>query len=328
MYHHFGEPRYPSTNISLAQFDAHLNYLEENNFQVWPLEKIVMQLKAQKPLPAQVVAITIDDAYRSIYAHAYPRLKQRGWPFTVFVSTDVVDKKMSAFMSWDQMREMQQHGATFANHSSHHDFLITPQANEALNAWQQRIRSDLQQAQQRLKQELGSAPALFAYPYGEYNQSLQQIIAALGWSAFGQQSGAVSRYSNPLALPRFPVAGAFATLDQFKIKVTSLPLPIVNATPDEPLLGAQNPPRLQLTLKHHPDIKLDQLNCFASNQGEAKVIWVNMDEGRLMVEAHKPFNNRRNRYNCTAPSKSTGRYYWYSHLWIQRQSSAVQNTSD
>jgi len=317
MYHHFGEARYPTTNVSLQQFDAHLSYLAQNRFEVWPLEEIIAQLKAAKPLPSRVVAITIDDAYRSIYDHAYPRLKARGWPFTVFVSTDAVDKKMPAFMSWDQMREMQGHGASFANHSSRHDYLITQQKGEPFSAWQQRIRTDLQHAQQRLQQELERALPLFAYPYGEYNPALQQIIKEFGWTAFGQQSGVVSQYSDRLALPRYPMAEQFADLGQFETKVMSLPLPVLSAAPVDPIIDRQNPPRLQLTVAQHQDIQLDQLNCFASNQGAAKVTWINRKRGQLTVEAHKPFGSRRSRYNCTAPSRASGRYYWYSHPWIR-----------
>ncbi len=322
MYHHFGEARYPSTNISLQQFDSHLDYLEKNNFQVWSLERIIKQLNSQQPFPGKVVAITIDDAYRSVYSNAYPRLKQRRWPFTVFVSTDTVDKKMPAFMSWDQMREMQQHGATFANHSSYHDFLIEHKDNETASAWQHRIRRDLQHAQQRLQRELGTAPALFAYPYGEYNLPLQQIVKELGWTAFGQQSGVVSRYSDRLALPRYPMAEQFATLAQFRTKVMSLPMPIITSTPSSPVLGKKNPPMLQLTLADNGDIQLDQLNCFASNQGPTSVRWLDKVNGRFTVEARQPFDNRRNRYNCTAPSRERGRYYWYSQLWIQSKTAS------
>ena len=317
MYHHFGESRFPSTNVSLKQFDAHLHYLEENNFQVWSLEKITRQLDSKQPFPERVVAITIDDAYRSIYTEAYPRLKKRNWPFTVFVSTDTVDKKIPAYMSWAQMREMQRHGATFANHSSHHHYLIKQTQNETIEAWQRRIQNDLNKAQQRLQAELGEAPPLFAYPYGEYNTALQQIIKALGWTAFGQQSGVVSQYADRLALPRYPMAEQFAALAAFKTKVTSLPLPVINTSVLDPVIGRQNPPHLQLTLEKSEDIRLDQLNCFASNQGAAKVTWIDKESGEFSVEAQSPFNNRRSRYNCTAPSKRTGRYYWYSHLWIK-----------
>lgn len=323
MYHHFGEPRFPGTNVTLQQFDAHLHYLEKNQFKIWSLEKIIKQLETGEPFPDRVVAITIDDAYRSIYTHAYPRLKQRNWPFTVFVSTDPVDKKMPAFMSWQQMREMQQHGATFANHTTHHDFLIKQVTNETAGDWQLRIRNDLKTAQQRLQTELGNAPPLFAYPYGEYNSALQQIVKDLGWSAFGQQSGVISQYSDRLALPRYPMAAQFAAMPSFKTKVMSLPLPVIDSSPVDTIIKQQNPPQLQLTLTLDDDIRTDQLNCFASNQGAAKVTWLDKENGKFRVEADKPFNSRRSRYNCTAPSKSSGRYYWYSHLWIRTTSDSA-----
>ena len=52
-------------------------------------------------------------------------------------------------------------------------------------------RQDLQKAQQRLENELGSAIPYFAYPYGEYNTELAQSVAELGLTGMGQQSGAI-----------------------------------------------------------------------------------------------------------------------------------------
>lgn len=318
MYHHFGEPRYPSTNVSLVQFDSHLDYLEDNGFNVWPLVKIVEHLRKRQAIPPRVVAITIDDAYRSIYQHAYPRLKKRGWPFTVFVATDAVDRQMPAFMSWEQMREMKRHGASFANHSSYHDFLIERRDGESDVQWRQRIRADLKHAQQRLEQELGDAPPLFAYPYGEYTPALQQIVTDLKWSAFGQHSGAVGVHADLTALPRYPMAGGFAEPQQFRTKVMSLPLPVVTTDHPSPILNRENPPGLRITIDTaFDDVRLDQLNCFASNQGAAKINWIDKTGGIVEIEAIRPLTERRSRYNCTAPSKSSNRYYWYSQLWIR-----------
>ncbi|WP_455198157.1 polysaccharide deacetylase family protein, partial [Kaarinaea lacus] len=124
MYHHFGVSQYPSTNIRLEQFDAQLQYLADNDYQVWPLTKVAQYISAGKEFPGRVVAITIDDAYDSVYLEAFPRLRSRKWPFTVFVSTDGVDKRYKSYMTWDQMREMKQQGVTFANHSASHDYLV------------------------------------------------------------------------------------------------------------------------------------------------------------------------------------------------------------
>jgi len=37
-------------------------------------------------LPANTVSITFDDACRTIYTEAFPRLRKRNWPFTLFAS--------------------------------------------------------------------------------------------------------------------------------------------------------------------------------------------------------------------------------------------------
>ena len=116
MYHRFGESRYPSTSITLAQFEEQLAFFEKNDFSALPLSEIVETMKHNKQLPDKAIAITIDDAYLSAYTEAYPRLKGKGYPFTVFVATGIVDQGIPAYMDWQQMAEMQKHGASFANH--------------------------------------------------------------------------------------------------------------------------------------------------------------------------------------------------------------------
>ena len=91
MYHRFGEDKYPSTNIRLDQFDAHLEKLASGDYTVLPLDKIIRHIQDGTELPDRTVAITIDDAYLSVFTEAWPRLKAKGFPFTVFVATDPID---------------------------------------------------------------------------------------------------------------------------------------------------------------------------------------------------------------------------------------------
>ena len=51
MYHRFGEDRYPSTNIRLAQFEEHLALLTNGDYTVLPLPEIVATLQAGGSLP-------------------------------------------------------------------------------------------------------------------------------------------------------------------------------------------------------------------------------------------------------------------------------------
>jgi poly-beta-1,6-N-acetyl-D-glucosamine N-deacetylase len=318
MYHHFGDDTPPSTSVTLAQFDAQLDYLADNGYRVWPLEQIVAQLRERKPLPDKVVAITVDDAYTSAYHEAWPRLRARGWPFTVFVATDPVDQGLHAMMSWQQMREMAAAGVSFANHSRAHEHLVRHRAGEDEAQWHARVRADLLYAQERLQAELGRAPPLFAYPYGEYDSALRALVGELGYSAFGQQSGPVSNYADPLALPRYPMAVAFAALDEVRDKLQSLPLPVLHVEPDDPVL-APDETRPVLTLTLHPGgYDPDTLGCYVSGQGRVTPRWLDADRTRFTVQAERPLAVGRSRYNCTAQSSSGAGWLWYSQPWILR----------
>ncbi len=313
MYHHFGEKSYPSTSIPLKLFEQHLQHFEQEGFQVLALASVLDALQRGEALPDKTVVITMDDAYRSVYTEAYPRLKQRGWPFTVFVSTDYIDKRYSNYMNWEQMREMQQHGASFGNHSRSHEHLIHRHPDETESEWRKRIKNDIEFAQQRLKNELNTVIDVIAYPYGEYDLALANIVESLGLIGMGQHSGAMGSNSDFRFLPRFPMAEAFAAMNVFNTKVGSLPLPLTQ-TPEVDPVTTETRPALKLVFdKTQPTIK--QLNCFASGQGQIEAQQVN--EFEYLIQARKDLPSGRSRYNCTAPTAQSGRFFWFSQPWIR-----------
>src|SRR3546814_1721278 len=104
MYHRFGEDDRPSTSIRLSQFEAHIAELTSGRYRVMALPEIVARLRAGQPLPQRAVAITIDDAALSVYREAWPRLKAAGLPFTLFVSTEPLDR---GFRSEEHTSELQ-----------------------------------------------------------------------------------------------------------------------------------------------------------------------------------------------------------------------------
>ena len=315
MYHKFGEDRYPSTSVTLAQFDSHLDYLKNNGFHVLPLEEVVSAFRSQSPLPDKSIAVTVDDAYLSVYKEAYPRMKELNWPFTVFVASDGVDKGFSSYMNWDQMREMQKNGVLFANHTSTHDYLIRKKEGETTDAHVVRIRADIERCQKRLTEELGSAPMLFAYPYGEYNTDIAQLVESMGFAAFGQHSGAMGLHGNPVTLPRFPVNQHYGDVKNLRAKFHSLALPVLSIDPFEPVT-ADRQPVLEVNLEN-TDARLNELACFISGQGRTDPTWIESDK-RFSIQAAKPLSKGRNRYTCTAPNQARNRYYWFSHQFVIR----------
>jgi biofilm PGA synthesis lipoprotein PgaB len=318
LYHHVSDSTPKSTSISPPAFEAQMDYLEQNNFAVVPLLDLAEKLRKGEALPDKTVAITFDDSYVSVYESAYPRLKKRGWPFTFFVNTDAVSTG-KVFVTWDQLRQMANNGATIANHTTKHNHLPRRDKNETERQWRARITEEINRAQQKIKQEIGKAPMMLAYPFGEYDVEIQKIAKKLGYIAFGQQSGALYSKGDLQAVPRFPFGGSFAELDDFIMKVNTKPLPVKKVefyagktkALDNLIVREGEKPWLVLTLDDPALLK--KVNCFATGQG---AIPVEVIDNKLWAQAKNALSPGRTRYNCTAYTGEKGRFYWYTQQWL------------
>lgn len=316
-YHHVSERTPGITSVTPEQFQDHLDYLHEGGFAVMRLSEVVDLMAARKPLPENCVSLSVDDAYRSIYEEAWPRTRKYGFPLTVFVSTESVDRGLSNFLTWEQMREMAIDGVDFQNHSHTHDHLVRLRPGESVDDWEQRVALDLLLAQNRIIEELGTTPTLFAYPYGEFNLSLQRLVRSMGLAGFGQQSGPAWVEGNFAALPRFPMNVFYARMRSFPTKVRTLPLPIISAQPSEPLVEDHEwQPTLTLTFS---DAVADprRLTCYVNGSPDVEYRWREGPTLQVDVTPKGVLHVGRNRYNCTLPAQE-GRFYWYSHNWLRR----------
>jgi peptidoglycan/xylan/chitin deacetylase (PgdA/CDA1 family) len=315
-YHHVDTGTPASTSISPELFDEHIRFIQNNGYTVWPLDDAVDAVRNDKPLPDKAVVITVDDAYRSVYTEIYPRMKKLGWSFTVFVNSDAHDRKLGHYISWDQMREMKKQGAIFANHTNSHLHLLRKQPGEDEVQWLTRVRQDIEYGQRRLIEELGEAPMLFAYPYGEHNPQLRKLVTDLGYVGFGQQSGPIGPRSDYSMLPRFPMAAGFAGMRRFPEKLNTLPLPVIAVEPEDPVLSeGDSLPVLRLTLADG-SYRRSAISCYLTGQGKGQLAW---QGDTLRVIPNRALPVGRSRYNCTAPNTRGSGYYWYSHAWFKKK---------
>jgi len=305
MYHRFDEPKYPSTNIKMEQFKKQLEYLKTNNYNVWHLSKIISHIKDKKELPPKTIALTIDDAYLSVYENAYPLLKEMGFAFSVMISTNPIDANSKNYMSWLQMREMQEHKAEFINHSVMHHYLIEKNKKE--------VTDEILKAQKRLHEELGDSvnenPRLFSYPFGEYDEKIKSILEDLNFIGITQTSGAIGFDTDLREIPRFPMAEAYASMESFITKLNTKPMPILSILEKNNIIKNNNPPKLTITFKE----RLPNMQCFISSGEKINHTWISQTE--LEVIADEKLKEPRDKYTCTAPTKNN-KWYWYSHLWI------------
>lgn len=319
LYHHISTTTPRATSTSPEEFRQHLQMIEDEGFEVWPLSKITRYLATNQPLPSRVTAISFDDAFSSILTEAAPLLEQRHWPYTIFVNSKAVDERHSHMLNWQQLNSLQSRGAELANHSHSHSHLVKRLNGETEEQWTQRMRTEITTTSKKLKQHTGSESTLFAYPYGEYDYPLQAIVRELGFTAFGQQSGALSAALDNTALPRFPAAGAYANPKTLRTKLLSqaMPLAKVDIISGDEINGLTpykvDIPKLKLQF-NDGNWRLGQLSCFASGQGRIKT---HREGNSVTVEANQAISIGRSRYNCTMPSNEAGRYYWFSQPWIR-----------
>jgi len=311
-YHHVSDSTPASTSLSPKQFAKQMAYLKSAGFQVVDLKTALDKIKAHESLPSKVVAITFDDGYRDIYEQGFPILKQYGYPFTVFVNSEPLKQKNPHFLTWNIMKEMEKSGAVFANHTVSHPYMARKEEGESDAAWHTRMEKEVAGVETALIKHLGHSPKMLAYPYGESNHLLRNMMKEKGFIAFGQQSGVVSADSDFEDLPRFPASGRFATLSTLKLKLNAMPMPLLKEESGD--YADDNPVSLRLTFKLGK-YRLKDLACYVSGQGKANLDWVSKDE--VVVTATKPFGVGRGRINCTMPNDSSKQYYWYSNVWIR-----------
>lgn len=318
IYHHVSNTMPASTSISPERFVAHMDYLKKNNYKIVPLTELTERLRKGEPLPDKTVAITFDDSYADVYTAAYPILQKRGWPFTFFVNTDAVGSG-KLFVSWDQLREMSQHGVTIANHTTKHNHVVRLNKDENFAQWRERIESEITHAQTKIEQEIGSAPKIFAYPFGEYNVEVRRILKKLGYIAFTQQAGVLNDTADLQTLPRFPFGGSFTDLNDFNEKINTLSMPVKQVEfyadkqhkLEDMIVKVGDKPFLVLTLTDTDLLK--RVHCFSSNEGEINTQVV---DGKLWIQSKQVFPAGRTKFNCTAASNERGRFYWFTQLWL------------
>lgn len=320
-YHHISSTTPRATSTTLEEFMAHLDLIEAQQMTVVDLPTAIADLQANKDLAARAIAITFDDAYLSIYESAFPLLKQKHWPFTIFVNPVAVDRNYPGTISWEQLREMQAAGGTIANHSMNHPYLLQRPAELSLDQW---LQQEIGVAQQRLQAEMGNTPRLFAYPYGEYDPAMAAWLEQQGYLAFGQQSGAVGHSTDWQLIPRYPAGGYYADIPGIREKLRTLPFKQTHYQRQSPVLANASIPPLVLSLVID-DWRPSRLTCYASGEGRIPVAISSQTDSEVTIQmqASQPMRGGRSRYNCTAPSISKpGYFYWISQLWINSQ---VQN---
>jgi peptidoglycan/xylan/chitin deacetylase (PgdA/CDA1 family) len=169
--------------VSTEQFRAQMRFLSRRK-RVVPLTAL---LEGDVPGDRPAVAITFDDAYRSVLTCAAPILEQHGFPATVFAPTKWIGLSMrwrengsapswdTSILTADQLLELERRGISVESHGHAHADLAHMTAGE--------VRRDLESSVTVLTGILGRTPRFVAYPFGRSSPEARKIVAEMGFAA-------------------------------------------------------------------------------------------------------------------------------------------------
>jgi peptidoglycan/xylan/chitin deacetylase (PgdA/CDA1 family) len=215
MYHRVGrvnnpwEARYA---IPPENFVAHMKTLARKGYRAVTADALVDWLDGGPPLPTGAFVLTFDDGFRGVREHALPVLENLGWPFTVFLVSDLIggtDVWTRAenpagvtypLLNEDEIRDMLQRNVNFHSHTRSHADL--PTLDDA------QLVDQLASPRRTLSQLVGHDVPYIAYPFGHLDERVEAATRATGYrAAFSTQPGFNRRDVNPFRIRRLDVFG-------------------------------------------------------------------------------------------------------------------------
>jgi peptidoglycan/xylan/chitin deacetylase (PgdA/CDA1 family) len=159
----------------------------------------------------KVVAVTFDDAHRSVHQHAWPVLRELGWPATVFVPTEHATRQTPmgwsgneewlgewehelACMDWPELAELAAAGWEVGSHSRTHPRLTRLSPGE--------LRAELEDSRTEIRRRLGGGGDSIAYPYGDTNDAVEAAARAAGYTAGAGAPAGLEEPVRPMRWPR------------------------------------------------------------------------------------------------------------------------------
>jgi peptidoglycan/xylan/chitin deacetylase (PgdA/CDA1 family) len=193
--------------VSPTQFAQQLDWLARNGYRVVRLSQVQAFMEGRERLPPRSVVITIDDGYESAHRVALPLLRHHGFPATVFVVSDTIG--VGDALSWTQLRELVASGLIeIGAHSKTHRNLTRRAAGDGDAQYRRDIELELRAPRELLERQLGVPVRHFAFPYGDANAQVLEVLLQQPYSlAVTVSAGGNPFYAQPLLLRRTMIFG-------------------------------------------------------------------------------------------------------------------------
>lgn len=194
-YHRFEEKGGRDMVSTPAEFEAQMQALKDNNISVISMDDFLAWRRGEKSIPKKSVVITLDDGWNTGYSVAWPILKKFGYPFTMFIYSDYVKGGARAgggSITWEQLGEMRDAGVDIGSHTVSHTDLRAKKGrtDEQYREW---LKTEIAGSKQILEDKLGIQVKTIAYPYGNQNEIVREVVKEAGYeggfTVYGQHMG-------------------------------------------------------------------------------------------------------------------------------------------
>lgn len=215
------------------QLEEHLKYIRDNGYTPITALQMVESMDNPEQLPSKPVVLTFDDGHKSHYSNVYPLLKKYGYQGTFFVYTDVIAEKSEKQLTWDELREMLQDGMDIQAHTKSHPYLTKISKHETEAAYQKRLTNELQASKLVIEEQLQEEVKLLAYPYGWFNQSIENVAFRAGYRGIFTVNWGTNLPSADCSRIKRRVMENKMTKEEFETILTARPLPIEIIYPED-----------------------------------------------------------------------------------------------
>ncbi|AZV55539.1 polysaccharide deacetylase family protein [Clostridium sp. AWRP] len=144
-------------------------------------------------------AITFDDGLSDAYRVAYPYLVAINAPFTLFISSRLVNT--SGYINLQELKEMAFNPlVTIGVHGANHKTLLGLSKHD--------LEEEVIVAKDEIEQMLGKQCNIFAYPYGQYDSCVLDVVSKAGFDYALQvkdRSCRKSTVKSRFTIPRFNI---------------------------------------------------------------------------------------------------------------------------
>jgi peptidoglycan/xylan/chitin deacetylase (PgdA/CDA1 family) len=209
-YHDFSATRtVKEMVIRPSKFRNQMQAIKDLKLNVITIEDFILWKQGKKNIPDKSVLITIDDGWKSVYTDAYPVLKEFGYPFTIYLYTNYIDRGGRSMTS-EMIKEMMQNGCTIGSHSVSHPMPSTVRKHQRAGAddYKKFIDNELAESKKILESTFKQPINTYVYPGGLHTPEMYVSAAAIGYQhLFTVRPGKVTRKSDDNILPRYIILG-------------------------------------------------------------------------------------------------------------------------